>query len=65
MKQGQASVTNSAAVKREPIVHRVSETAVAQLGRALGEPGRQLYEGRGVEAPKAGLTIHPRGSQRS
>ena len=73
MKQGQASYVKGD-YKTEPKVHRVSETAVSQLGIALGNhatgdgkilPGasRPLYEGRGLEAPKAGEQCHHCGSQ--
>jgi hypothetical protein len=50
--------------KREPIAHAVSPAAVSEIGihqtRATSLP---LYEGRGLEAPMQGTTIHETGSQ--
>ncbi len=63
MKQGRATHDGSASTKVEPRSHAVSPEAVDQLGQALGRPGKQLYEGRGLEAPMAGETTHKSGSQ--
>lgn len=63
MKQGRADVSNVTSVKREPIPHAVSESAVAQIGLAQPSPGPALYEGRGFKAPMAGSDTHPSGSQ--
>jgi hypothetical protein len=64
MKQGQAQSSGTASTKREPIAHAVSPAAVSEIGihqvRATSLP---LYEGRGLEAPMQGTTIHHCGSQ--
>ena len=64
MKQGRASSSGPGEQKREPISHAVKPSAAAniglQSGRAYSQP---LYSGRGIEAPKAGVTIHNKGSQ--
>jgi hypothetical protein len=74
MRQGQASYVKGD-YKTEPKAHRVSETAVSQLGTALGNhamdsggkilrgASKPLYEGRGLEAPMAGEQCHHCGSQ--
>ena len=62
MKQGSANTTSSSQ-KTEPISHAVDEGAVGWLGLAQGIKGPPLYEGRGLEAPKANTTIHDCGSQ--
>ena len=64
MKQGQASTSSAASQKREPIAHAVNVAAVSEIGihqaRSTSLP---LYEGRGLEAPMQGTTIHHCGSQ--
>lgn len=62
MKQGRAS-SNSYDPKTEPNSHAVSVSAVEQMGASQGVPSPPLYQGRGFEAPKAGLTVHKCGSQ--
>lgn len=65
MKQGRASHSNVSATKREPISHRVDPGAVDKMGNTgKSVTSRQLYVGKGVQAPKHSVTIHPRGSQR-
>ena len=61
--------------KTEPRAHRVSETAVSQIGTALGNhamdsngrilrgASKPLYEGRGLEAPMNSSQSHHCGSQ--
>jgi hypothetical protein len=64
MKQGQASTSTVGSTKREPISNAVNPAAAAEIGvhevRATSLP---LYEGRGLEAPMQGTTIHHCGSQ--
>jgi len=64
VKQGQATTSSVASTKREPIAHAVNPAAVAEIGiheaRVTSLP---LYEGRGLEAPMQGTTIHHCGSQ--
>jgi hypothetical protein len=75
MRQGRASSSGRGGTKVEPRAHRVSETAVSQIGTALGNhatedgkmlkgAGKPLYEGRGLEAPMVGVTCHRSGSQK-
>lgn len=64
MKQGRASVT----VKEHseyniPRSHAVNPAAVDQLGQATAFRKVPIYEGRGLEAPMVGTTIHEHGSQ--
>lgn len=64
MKQGRAS-SNVNEGKREPNAHAVNPGGASQLGEMEGhvraiEP---LYAGRGYEAPKAGTTTYPCGTQ--
>lgn len=64
MKQGRASVSNVADVKREPISHAVSVDEVGEIGLQCGyAKSEPLYEGRGYQAPMAGQTNHAKGSQ--
>lgn len=49
--------------KTDPRSNRVSETAVSQLGESVAYKAPMLYEGKGVEAPKASSTIHHGGTQ--
>ena len=61
------------APKTEPKAHSINPAAVAQLGTSLGNhatdggtlrgASRELYRGRGIEAPVAGVTNHCCGSQ--
>lgn len=65
MKQGRASSSGAGSQKREPVSHAVDPGAVSQIGCHVGEPRavKQLYAGRGYEAPVAKATIHNGGSQ--
>lgn len=74
MRQGRASPDGPAGKKREPIAHVVSVKAVSQIGSSMGNHAtgqsgtldgtRQLYQGRGFEAPHdAGRQVHRGGSQ--
>jgi hypothetical protein len=75
MRQGSGNNSDSAR-KREPVVHSINPTAVAQIGTALGNkatdvPGtlrggaEAMHKGRGFSAPHdEGRTIHHGGSQR-
>ena len=63
MKQGRASVSNVADVKREPISHAVDVCSVANEGLVTGVGSTPLYEGRGYQAPMAGQETHAKGSQ--
>ncbi len=63
MKQGTGNSTNSG-TKREPIAHAVSPAAVSEIGiHQVRGTSLPLYEGRGLEAPMQGTTIHETGSQ--
>lgn len=62
MKQGRASYT-VADKKTEPKAHAVSPGAVDQLGQATSFKKQNVYEGRGLEAPMKGTTLHHCGSQ--
>lgn len=64
MKQGQAQSSGTASTKREPIAHAVSPAAVSEIGiHQVRSTSLPLYEGRGLEAPMQGTTIHHCGSQ--
>ncbi len=64
MKQGQASSSGAGSQKREPIPHKVNVAAVADMGnQVIRHTAVPMYEGRGLEAPHAGTTIHNTGSQ--
>ena len=64
MKQGQASTSGAGSQKREPIAHAVSPAAVSEIGtQVVRHTSLPLYEGRGLEAPMQGTTIHHCGSQ--
>jgi len=64
MKDGQASTSGMASMKREPIAHAVSVPAVSEIGvHQVRGTSLPLYEGRGLEAPMQGVTSHPTGSQ--
>lgn len=64
MKQGFATSSRSG-TKPQPQAHRVSETYAGQIGSHFGTPGaaREMYEGRGLAAPKVSEECHPCGSQ--
>ena len=66
MKQG-PSTSKSGDQKREPIAHAVDVCSVAEIGihqvHVGGGSSRELYDGRGYEAPLAGSDTHPCGSQ--
>lgn len=64
MKQGQAQSSGTASTKLEPIAHAVSPAAVSEIGiHQVRSTSLPLYEGRGLEAPMQGTTIHHCGSQ--
>ncbi len=73
MKQGAASTSRMGSTKVEPQSQKVSPAAVAQLGEKLGNHitdgrtvsggAKQLYAGRGLQAPMVGQTNHHSGSQ--
>jgi len=64
MKQGQATHSGSGSTKIEPRSHAVSPEAVAEIGlQVVRHTTVPIYEGRGLEAPMAGTTIHHCGSQ--
>jgi hypothetical protein len=57
-------VHTSSGGKVEPHSHAVSVPAVAELGILESRTRKiPIYEGRGLEAPMVGSTIHKRGSQ--
>ena len=74
MKQGHASSSGPGSRKIEPRATAVSVGGVSQIGTALGNkatdvpgtlPGgqKELYKGRGYEAPMNKSTSHHSGSQ--
>lgn len=64
MKQGRADHSGMGSTKREPIPHAVNPAAVSEIGiHQVRGTSLPLYEGRGLEAPMAGTTIHETGSQ--
>ena len=64
MKQGRATTSGMGSQKREPIAHAVNPVAVAEEGIIeVRHTSLPLYEGRGLEAPMQGTTIHHSGSQ--
>lgn len=71
MKQGRAG-RDEIFRKREPISHKVHESAVADLGSAVQYKKEPLYAGQGLKhpgpspsraGPGGGRTIHHSGSQ--
>lgn len=67
MKQGTAN-SRAGDQKREPISHAVdvcsvSEIGIQQVHCGPGASSRELYSGRGYEAPLAGSDTHHCGSQ--
>lgn len=64
MKQGQATHSGSGATKVEPKPRAVDPGAVSDIGQQyIYTESQPLYEGRGLEAPMVGTTIHHSGSQ--
>lgn len=64
MKQGRASSSGMASTKVEPKSHAYNPGGVSQIGVAIDPKAQEtMHEGRGYHAPKAGHTIHHRGSQ--
>lgn len=64
MKQGKASTSIMGSTKVEPKSRAVNPGAVSQIGiHEINLRPEPLYEGRGLEAPMAGITNHPCGSQ--
>ncbi len=71
MKQGRAD-TKHESYKRDPIPHKIHESAVAQQGLAVQFEKKPLQAGpgfdkssftRSVPGPGGGREIHPHGSQ--
>lgn len=64
MKQGSGN-SSRGDTKVEPRSHGVNVGAVSRIGlQQIRSNPQPLYEGRGVEAPKAATTVHKSGSQR-
>ena len=72
MKQGRATRDVTESRKRDPIPHKVHESTVAQLGRAVQHEKLPLESGIGYRGsnvspagagPGGGRTIHPHGTQ--
>lgn len=73
MKQGRATHSGSGSTKVEPHSRAVSPSHVSEMGSMQGNHTMEegtirvrsapMYEGRGLEAPMAGTTIHKSGSQ--
>lgn len=63
MKQGQATHSSMGSTKVEPKAHEVCPEYAADLGLARAYTKVPMYEGRGLEAPMAGTTVHHTGSQ--
>ncbi len=73
MKQGKATHSGMGSTKVEPQSHVVPAAYPARLGLMQGNhatDGRNInvqkipmYEGRGLQAPMAGVTTHKAGSQ--
>lgn len=64
MKQGQASHSLIGSTKVEPKARAVNPEAVSEMGtQVVRHSSVPLYEGRGLEAPMTGTTIHHNGSQ--
>ena len=63
MKQGTGKSTMSGG-KVEPKSHGVSPGAVSDLGvHQVRTTSKPMYEGRGIQAPKASPSTHKSGSQ--
>jgi hypothetical protein len=72
MKQGRADKSGIESRKRDPIPHKVHESAVAQLGLSVQFEKKPLQAGEGYRGsnvtparagPGGGREIHPHGSQ--
>ncbi len=74
MKQGRASHSGMGATKPTTVSRTVSPAVTADIGVKKGNhvsdgghtvrgSSRPLYEGRGIEAPSRGTTVHKKGSQ--
>lgn len=66
MKQGRATTSMVGSTKTEPVSRVVSPGAVSRMGTivAPGTTPKQMYEGRGLQAPMKSVTHYPKGSQR-
>ena len=66
MKQGRATTRMVGSTKTEPVSRVVSPGAVSRMGTivAPGTTPKQMYEGRGLQAPMKSVTHYPKGSQR-
>lgn len=62
MKQGPSN-SQAGDQKREPIAHAVNVSSVAEMGIHHVGTSKELYSGRGLEAPVVGTDTHPCGSQ--
>lgn len=72
--QGRATTSRMGSTKTEPVSRAVSPAYPARLGTMQGNHATDkgtvrvqhipMYEGRGLKAPMAGVTVHPKGSQR-
>lgn len=64
MKQGQAQTSRMGATKVEPRSQAVNPEAVSEIGQQVVRTHSiPMYEGRGLEAPMVGTTVHHCGSQ--
>lgn len=64
MKQGMAQSSKMGSTKVEPKSMAVNPVAVADIGiQQVRTRSVPMYEGRGLEAPMVGTTIHECGSQ--
>lgn len=64
MKQGTASHSGMGATKVEPRSQAISPKLPAREGmQVIPTRPTAMYEGRGIEAPMAGKSIHHSGSQ--
>lgn len=72
MKQGRATHSGMGSTKTEPRSHAVPAAYPAGLGVMKGNHAEcgtvrvthvPMYEGRGLQAPMKGVTIHKKGSQ--
>jgi len=65
MKQGRASTSGMASTKVEPKSKAVNIEHAADMGiHHVNHRSVPMYEGRGLKAPMAGSTTHPKGSQK-
>lgn len=64
MTQAPSYSTKIASTKVEPKSNAVNPAAVAEIGvHQVRSTSLPLYEGRGLEAPMQGTTVHHSGSQ--